>query len=55
VTPDHWGFVVAAYALAAVALATYWRRLVRLEREAMRASGRRRTGGDSAAPERGPR
>jgi hypothetical protein len=31
--PDHWGFVVAAYAIAAVALGGYWRRLVRRERE----------------------
>ena len=33
-TPDHWGFVAAAYGLAAVVLGGYWRRLVRLEREA---------------------
>jgi hypothetical protein len=31
--PDHWGFVFAAYALAAVALGAYWRRLARRERE----------------------
>ena len=31
--PDHWGFVAAAYAIAAVALGVYWRRLVRRERE----------------------
>ena len=30
--PDHWGFVVAAYAIAAVALGLYWRRLVRRDR-----------------------
>ena len=32
-TADHWGFVVAAYGLAAVALTAYWRRLCRRERE----------------------
>lgn len=31
--PDNWTFVVAAYALAAVALAAYWRRLARRDRE----------------------
>ncbi len=31
--PDHWGFVVAAYGLAALVLGAYWRRLVRRERE----------------------
>ncbi|HEY3067829.1 MAG TPA: hypothetical protein VGL09_18725 [Methylomirabilota bacterium] len=31
--PDHWGYVVAAYGLAAVALAAYWRRLLRRDRE----------------------
>ena len=30
--PDNWGFVLAAYGLAAVVLTTYWRRLVRRER-----------------------
>jgi hypothetical protein len=30
--PDNWGFVLAAYGLAAVVLVAYWRRLVRLER-----------------------
>ncbi len=31
--PDHWGYVFAAYAIAAVALASYWRRLVRRGRD----------------------
>ena len=31
--PDNWGFVVAAYALAAVVLVGYWRRLARKEKE----------------------
>jgi len=30
--PDNWGFVLAAYGLAAVVLIAYWRRLVRRER-----------------------
>ena len=32
-TQDHWGFVLAAYGLAAVVLALYWRHLGRRERE----------------------
>ena len=32
-TADHWGFVVAAYGLAAVVLIAYWRHLCRRERE----------------------
>ncbi len=32
--PDHWGFVLAAYALAAIVLGGYWRRLVRRDRDA---------------------
>ena len=31
--PDNWGFVAAAYALAAVVLGAYWRMLARKERE----------------------
>jgi hypothetical protein len=31
--PDNWGFVVAAWAIAAVALGGYWQRLVRRERD----------------------
>jgi hypothetical protein len=33
VTADHWGFVLAAYGLAAVALTVYWRYLCRRDRE----------------------
>jgi hypothetical protein len=33
VTADHWGFVLAAYGLAALVLAGYWRYLCRRERE----------------------
>jgi hypothetical protein len=43
--PNHWGFVIAAYGLAAVVLGGYWRRLSRLERQltarARRPKGRR--------------
>ena len=31
--PDNWGFVVAAYGLAAIVFLGYWRRLVQKERE----------------------
>jgi len=27
--PDNWGYVFAAYGLAAIALGAYWRRLAR--------------------------
>ena len=30
---DNWSFVLAAYALAAVALLAYWRRLARQEKD----------------------
>jgi len=33
VTAGNWGFVVAAYGLAAVVLIAYWRFLVRREKE----------------------
>ena len=32
-TADNWSFVIAAYTLAAVVLATYWRFLSRREQE----------------------
>jgi hypothetical protein len=32
-TADHWGFVLAAYGIAAIALGAYWRHLCRRERE----------------------
>ena len=41
--PDNWGFVLAAYGLAAVALGGYWRRLVRRHRDLEAAEGRSRT------------
>jgi len=31
--PDNWAFVFAAYGLAAIVLATYWRFLIRREHE----------------------
>ncbi|MGH7390622.1 MAG: hypothetical protein ACREM3_14355 [Candidatus Rokuibacteriota bacterium] len=30
--PDNWGYVFAAYGLAALVLVAYWRHLVRLDR-----------------------
>jgi hypothetical protein len=39
---DNWSFVLAAYALTALVLLAYWRRLVRREREL---EGRERAGG----------
>lgn len=35
---DHWGFVFAAYGVAALVLGGYWRRLNRRERELRRAA-----------------
>jgi hypothetical protein len=41
--PDNWSFVGAAYGLAAVVFAVYWRWLARKEREqAVLRAGRRR-------------
>ena len=42
VMPDHWGYVLAAYGLAAAALLGYWRHLLRRARAlvARRAGGR---------------
>jgi hypothetical protein len=37
---DNWSFVLAAYALTALVLFAYWRRLVRRERELERQLGR---------------
>jgi hypothetical protein len=34
--PDNWGFVIAAYGLAALVLGGYWRRLQHRERESRR-------------------
>ena len=34
--PDNWGYVLAAYALTAVVLGLYWRRLVRKDKELRR-------------------
>lgn len=31
--PDNWGFVLAAYTIAAVVLGAYWRRLLRRGQE----------------------
>lgn len=42
VMPDHWGYVLAAYGLAAAALLAYWRHLLRRARglAARRSGGR---------------
>jgi ABC-type transport system involved in cytochrome c biogenesis permease subunit len=39
--PDNWGFVTAAYALAALVLGGYWRWLARRERELIALTARR--------------
>lgn len=39
--PDNWGFVLAAYGIAAIVLAGYWRRLARRARELLRVKNRR--------------
>jgi len=39
--PDNWGFVLAAYGLAAVVLTGYWRMLVRRERDLEDRAGER--------------
>ena len=44
VMPDHWGYVLAAYGLAAAALLGYWRHLLRRTRSLVA----RRTGGRTA-------
>lgn len=41
-TADHWTFVIAAYGIAGVVLAGYWRRLVRQERTVRAGAARRR-------------
>jgi hypothetical protein len=49
--PDNWGFVTAAYAVAAVILGGYWRMLIRKERTvtALRASSGPGTGARAEA------
>lgn len=39
--PDHWGFVFAAYAIAAGVLLGYWRHLLRREIELAALKARR--------------
>ena len=41
--PDNWGFVLAAYLLAAAAFAGYWHHLCRLERQLLRGRARQGT------------
>jgi hypothetical protein len=58
--PDNWPFVIAAYGLAAIVLALYWRFLVRREKELDDAGVARqqlRQGSDAPEPQaaqRGP-
>ena len=51
---DNWGFVLAAYAVAAVVFGGYWRHLVRRARELTALAGTRAGGraGVSTATER---
>jgi hypothetical protein len=44
VTADNWSFVFAAYGLAVVVIVTYWRFLVRRERELSEGDTLRRHG-----------
>ena len=57
--PDNWGFVLAAYGLAAVVLIGYWRMLVRREKELAKPnsppSDQLTRGSKSAAAETGER
>ena len=48
--PDNWGFVLAAYALAALVLGGYWRRLEKREREAKRERGAKTRAPSPRAP-----
>ena len=52
-TADNWSFVFAAYGLAVVVLVTYWRFLVRRERELTEGDALRRHG--SGMPEQAER
>ena len=52
---DNWSFVFAAYALAIIVVVTYWRFLVRRERELREGDQLRRAGsGLSDAPAERP-
>jgi len=55
--PDNWGFVAAAYGLAALVLGGYWRYLRRRERElhSERATSQARPVGATAPSEASPR
>ncbi|MGH7308715.1 MAG: hypothetical protein ACREK6_08485 [Candidatus Rokuibacteriota bacterium] len=52
--PDNWGFVAAAYGLAAVVLGSYWRYLRRRERELDSVGSRMRSGGKAGPRGNGP-
>ncbi len=40
--PNHWGYVIGAYALALLVFGGYWRRLIRRQRELETRPSRRR-------------
>ena len=46
--PDNWTFVAAAYGVAALVFAAYWRRLARRERELRTLSASRSASGSAA-------
>ncbi len=50
-TADNWSFVIAAYVLAFVVLATYWRFLVRREKELEEAGAMRQQLGQTSQPQ----
>jgi hypothetical protein len=51
VTADNWSFVFAAYGLAVIVLTTYWRFLVRRERELSEGDALRRHGSGMPEPQ----
>ena len=50
-TADNWSFVFAAYGLAVVVIVTYWRFLVRRERELSEGDTLRRHGSGMPEPQ----
>ena len=50
-TADNWSFVFAAYGLAVVVFITYWRFLVRRERELREGDALRRHGSGMPEPQ----
>jgi hypothetical protein len=52
--PDNWGYVLAAYTVAAVAFGGYWRHLVRRARETAALAGPRAARPAAPAARRAP-